>query len=597
MCCSKNEVLRPTSGDILQQGYVLKHPALTPNQSLDDSVHGLLSKATMGLSPISLALAYADWAMHLSTSPGKQLALMQLAATLSVDTMSQQVSTHADDAATVKDPRFENKAWSNWPYKLMKDGYQANEAWWKESTQVAGVSKHHEHLMRFFTRQWLDAMSPSNWAASNPEVLDNIKTTGGQSLLKGMHHYAEDLKTMSEQQLRLEGQEAPNSAFEVGKDVAITPGKVVYKNHLIELIQYTPTTQKVHPEPLLIVPSCIMKYYILDLSPHNSMVKYLVGEGFTVFMVSWRNPDGKDRDLGMHDYIHMGLLDAIEAVQSVSQSPRLHAMGYCLGGTFLAIAAAVLGRNKKKSPLASVTLLAAETDFSEPGELGVFIDDDQLLTLREEMAKTGYLSGKQMARSFQFLNARDLIWSRNTQRYLFGREEFGNDMVSWNKDTTRLPARMHTEYLDSLFLNNSLSEGHYRVEGKVVDLMDIHQPLMVVGTARDHISPWKSVYKVLSKTDTDSCFMLAAGGHNAGIISEPGHHERSYQINTLKKGHGLVDPDAWQTTAPTIEGSWWPAWRNWLKQHSSTPVPAQGIANAASLPDAPGQYVRVHYND
>ena len=220
MCCSKNEVLQPTSGDILQQGSFLKHPTLTPNQSLDDSVHAMLSKATMGLSPISLALAYADWAMHLSTSPGKQLALVQLAAKLSVDTMSQQVSTHTDHATSVKDPRFENKAWSNWPYKLMKDGYQANEAWWKESTQVTGVSKHHEHLMRFFTRQWLDAISPSNWAASNPEVLDNIKTTGGQSLLKGMHHYAEDVKTMSEQQLRLEGQEAPNSAFEVGKDVA-----------------------------------------------------------------------------------------------------------------------------------------------------------------------------------------------------------------------------------------------------------------------------------------------------------------------------------------------------------------------------------------
>jgi len=576
---------------------ILKTTAPSPTPSLDELVHAELSKATLGLSPISLALAYADWAMHLGASPGKQLTLMQLALKLCQDTASQQVNTHTDNSPYPNDPRFADTTWSQSPYKLLKDSYQAHEAWWKESTQVTGISKHHEHVMRFFTRQWLDAISPSNWAATNPEVLANIQATGGQSLLKGMQQYVEDLKKISAQKLQANHEETQALAYEVGKDVAITPGKVVYKNNLIELIQYTPTTSKVHPEPLLIVPSCIMKYYILDLSPHNSMVKYLVDEGFTVFMVSWRNPDSSDRDLGMHDYIQQGLLDAIEAVQSASKAHRLHAMGYCLGGTFLSIAAAVLGRRKNASPLASVTLLAAQTDFSEPGELGVFIDDDQLLTLREEMAKTGYLSGKQMAGSFQFLNSRDLIWSRNTQRYLFGREEVGNDMVSWNKDTTRLPARMHTEYLDSLFLNNSLSEGHYRVDGKAVDLMDIQQPLMVVGTARDHISPWKSVYKILLNTDTETCFILAAGGHNAGIISEPGHPHRSYQMNCLDKGHTWVTPDEWLTKTPTEEGSWWPAWSNWLKQHSSPPGKAKGIANAASLMDAPGQYVKVCYND
>lgn len=575
---------------------ILKHTA-PPLPTLDELVHAELAKVSMGLSPISLALAYADWAMHLSVSPGKQFALMQLATKLYQDTLSQQVNTDAQASAHDKDTRFENKAWSNWPYKLLKDSYQANEAWWKESTQITGVSKHHAHLMQFFTRQWLDAMSPSNWAASNPEVLENIKATGGQSLLKGMQQYAEDLQKMSAQQLTSESDASHPPAFKVGKDVAITPGKVVYKNQLIELIQYTPTTSKVHPEPLLIVPSCIMKYYILDLSPHNSMVKYLVSEGFTVFMVSWRNPDSKDRDVGMHDYIQLGLLDAIAAVKSMSTSPQLHAMGYCLGGTFLSIAAAVLGRQKNKSPLASVTLLAAQTDFSEPGELGVFIDDDQLLTLREEMAKTGYLSGKQMAGSFQFLNSRDLIWSRSTQRYLLGREEVGNDMVSWNKDTTRLPARMHTEYLDSLFLNNSLSEGHYRFDGKAVDLMDIAQPLMVVGTVRDHISPWKSVYKIHAKTNTNTTFILASGGHNAGIISEPGHSHRSYQIDSVPKNHDWIDPEQWLAQADEVEGSWWPAWSRWLAHHSNSPVKAKEIANGESLQNAPGKYVLTRYND
>ena len=578
-------------------GMILPSTALTHYQSLDELVHAELSKATMGLSPISLTLAYMDWAMHLGASPAKQMALGQLALKLSQDTAAQQLNIHTDISPFAKDSRFENMAWANWPFKLLKDGYQANETWWDESTKVMGVSKHHEHVMRFFTRQWLDAISPSNWALSNPEVLANITATGGQSMIKGIQQYVDDLKKASTQSLDAGEESTQPLPYEVGKDVAITPGKVVYKNDLIELIQYAPATGRVRPEPLLIIPSCIMKYYILDLSPHNSMVKYLVNEGFTVFMVSWRNPDTEDRDLGMRDYIQLGLLDAIDAVQSVSKAHRLHAMGYCLGGTFLSIAAAVLSRNKNASPLASVTLLAAQTDFSEPGELGVFIDDDQLLTLREEMAKTGYLSGKQMAASFQFLNSRDLIWSRNTQRYLFGREEVGNDMVSWNKDTTRVPARMHNEYLDSLFLNNSLSEGHYRVDGKAVDLMDIEQPLMVVGTLRDHISPWKSVFKIHSKTDTETCFILAAGGHNAGIISEPGHPHRSYQINSLPKGHTWIDPDDWLTTTPTTEGSWWPAWSHWLKQHSSASVKAKGIANEHTLPDAPGQYVRVRYND
>lgn len=551
----------------------------------------------MGLSPISLALAYADWALHLCVSPGKQLALMQLATQLYQDTLAQQISAHPETSPYAKDARFDNPAWAHWPYKFWQGHYQANEAWWQESTHVTGVSKHHEHVMRFFTRQWLDAMSPSNWAISNPEVLESIAATGGQSLLKGMQQYADDVRKISAHKLTSDAAPLQALAYEVGKDVAVSPGKVVYQNKLIELIQYTPTTHKVHPEPLLIVPSCIMKYYILDLSPHNSMVKYLVSEGFTVFMVSWRNPTSQDRDLGMHDYLQRGVLDAIEAVQSLTQAPRLHAMGYCLGGTFLSIAAAVLGRQKAPSPLASVTLLAAQTDFSEPGELGVFIDDDQLLTLREEMAHTGYLSGKQMAGSFQFLNSRDLIWSRSTQRYLLGREDIGNDMVSWNKDTTRLPARMHNEYLDSLFLNNSLSEGHYRVDGKPVDLMDIQQPLMVVGTVRDHISPWKSVYKIHAKTDTDTCFILAAGGHNAGIISEPGHPHRSYQISAMTRGHGWVDPDAWQLQAPTEEGSWWPAWSRWLKQYSRPLVKVKAIPNGASLPAAPGHYVLVRYND
>jgi polyhydroxyalkanoate synthase len=402
--------------------------------------------------------------------------------------------------------------------------------------------------------------------------------------------------------------------------VALTPGKVVFRNHLIELIQYLPTTAKVYPEPLLIVPSCIMKYYILDLSPANSMVRYLVGQGHTVFMISWRNPDASDRDLGMQDYLQMGVMQAMAAVQSRTGSPRLHGLGYCLGGTFLSIVAAALGRGGGQTPnrrrgqnpqrrqedaagldklpeLASVTLLAASTDFSEPGELGIFIDDDQLNTLHEAMARTGYLSGQQMAGSFQFLNSRDLIWSRNTRRYLLGQDEVGNDMMSWNADLTRLPERMHSEYLSSLFLNNALASGHYRVGGVGVNLMDIKAPMLVVGTVRDRVSPWQSVYKIHQLTDTHITFILAAGGHNAGIVSEPGHPHRSYQMDHSEQGQDWRESADWATHAPLFEGSWWDAMHTWLQARSGQPVPPPAIDPACILGDAPGENIRVRYVD
>ncbi len=286
-------------------------------------------------------------------------------------------------------------------------------------------------------------------------------------------------------------------------------------------------------------------------------------------------------------------------------------MGYCLGGTFLAIVAALLGSeeflkqevktdHKKTLPLpelASVTLLAAQTDFSEAGELDIFIDDDQLKTLREQISRKGYLSGRQMAATFQFLHARDLIWSRNTRRYLLGEEETSNDLMSWNADTTRLPERMHSEYLDTLFLNDDLSEGHYQVSGNPVALMNLKMPLMVVGTVRDHVSPWKSVYKIHLYTDTDTTFILASGGHNAGIVSEPGHAKRNYQLHRMPQGHDWIDADDWLEIAAHHEGSWWEAWNTWLKEQSSQQIPAREIDAKASLCDAPGEYIMVRYAD
>lgn len=595
-------------------------------KKLDELMHEQMARSTMGLSPISLALACIDWAMHLAVSPGKQLQLAQRAMQLASDEMQRSLhaaeslvqspvqapapSSAQANARASDDARFADPAWSQWPYSTLKDSFKAGDRWWQEATQVDGMSAHRQQMVSFFARQWMDAMSPANWPLTNPQVLTHSIETAGHSLLQGMQLFMRDL-----QQSALSTTANPEGLaplpYAVGKDVAVTPGKVVYRNHLIELIQYAPTTDQVAAEPILIIPSPIMKFYILDLSPQNSMVRYLVSQGFTVFMISWRNPDASDRDLGMDDYLLGAVMQAMRQASALADAPSIHAMGYCLGGTFLAIVAALMGSdeftaqqaasNEVNQPplptLASVTLLAAQTDFSEAGELGIFIDDDQLKTLREQIARTGYLSGRQMAGSFQFLHSKDLVWSRTTQRYLMGVDDTGSDLMSWNSDTTRLPQRMHSEYLESLFLRDDLTEGHYKVGAMPIALKNLKMPMMVVGTVRDHVSPWRSVYKIHLYTDTATTFILAAGGHNAGIISEPGHPRRSYQMDHVSAGADWVDPDAWISRAPRYDGSWWEAWSQWLHERSTSQVTARKINQAHVLCDAPGEYVMVRYAD
>ncbi|HEY4663460.1 MAG TPA: alpha/beta fold hydrolase [Comamonas sp.] len=576
-------------------------------QALDGRIREALSATTMGLSPASMGLAAMDWWMHLAFAPGKQMILARRAAELAQKAVQASIQPPAEH-----DARFKDEVWQKWPYCAIKEGFKASDSWWREAAQVEGMTQHNQRLVDFYARQWLDALAPSNWAVSNPEVLAKAKATGGESLRKGWSLYLQDRKAARAAKVLPSQAVLAPLAFEVGKDVACTPGKVVFRNHLIELIQYSPSTSKVLPEPVLIVPSCIMKYYILDLSPHNSMVKYLVGQGHTVLIVSWRNPDASDRDLKMQDYLSAGVLEAMAAVKQVTGAARIHTLGYCLGGTFLAIAAAALGRLERKKTrnakeqalipadlpqLCSVILLAAQTDFSEPGELGVFIDEAQLANLRQSMNKKGYLSGKQMGGSFQFLSSKDLVWSRNARRYLLGEEDESFDLMSWNSDQTRLPARMHSEYLTALFLNNALASGQYRFAGATVALREIRAPMMVVGTTRDHVSPWKSVYKIHLQTDTHVTFVLAAGGHNAGIISEPGHPRRSYQMGSVEDGAGWIDPDDWVAQTPVIQGSWWEAMDHWIKQRSGPAVKAKPIPAKHVLGEAPGEYVMVRYAD
>jgi polyhydroxyalkanoate synthase subunit PhaC len=559
---------------------------------LDRRLQAWRARITSGVSPVGLAMAGFDWAAHLADMPGRQAELLVQAwgSTLELAAYALRSGTTGGRAPRPDDRRFTAPSWQSPPFDLLSQAFLLTEEWWQAATTgVPGVSRHHERVVSFVARQLLDTVAPSNFLLTNPEVLKVTAQQRGGNLIRGAQLLAQDYKRT----LTRAGPPG-TEAFVPGETVAITPGRVVFRNRLIELIQYEPTTETVHAEPVLIVPAWIMKYYILDLSPHNSLVKYLVDQGHTVFIISWHNPGSEDRDLGMEDYRELGVSAALDVISEIVPQRRVHTVGYCLGGTLLAITAAAMARDGDER-LRSITLLAAETDFTEPGELGLFIDESQVAYLEDMMWEQGYLDSTQMAGAFQMLQSYELIWSRVVGEYLLGERRSPNDLMAWNADGTRLPYHMHSEYLHTLFLRNDLFEGRYLAGGRPVALSDIRAPIFVVATARDHVAPWRSVYKLHLVADTELTFVLTTGGHNAGIVSEPGHPRRSFQAATRADGDGYLDPDRWATEAHTHEGSWWPGWEAWLAQRSSgreAPPPLGSPARAHHrLAKAPGRYV------
>ena len=568
-------------------------------ETIDRMVNANLARGTAGISPSVLAMAYLDWLMHLGLAPGKQALLNEKAVrkmvrlALYAFKSSQNSNTPPCIEPLPQDHRFAGESWRQWPYNLIYQSFLLTQQWWyNATTRTRGVDKRNDAIVSFVTRQILDMYSPSNSPLTNPEILKATLEEGGQNLVRGWANFMADMEKMIAGKRLVDNDEQ----FVVGRDVAVTPGKVIFRNPLIELIQYQPATPKVYAEPILIVPAWIMKYYILDLSPHNSMVRYLVEQGHTVFMISWINPTAADRDLGMDDYQQYGVMAALDAISTILPGRKVHSVGYCLGGTLLTLTAAAMARDSDHR-LKTVTLFAAQTDFSEAGELLLFINESQVAFLEDMMWDQGYLDAGQMVGAFQLLRSNDLIWSRIVHDYLLGQRQMLNDLMAWNADQTRMPFRMHSEYLRHIFLGNELATGHYKVKGRPVAITDIRAPIFTVATEQDHVAPWRSVYKINLLADADQVtFLLTSGGHNAGIVSEPGHGRRSYQIACRNDQDRYIDPETWQATTPTQQGSWWPAWQAWLCKHSAEhqlSPPSMGAPEKGLYPmdEAPGTYV------
>ncbi len=539
--------------------------------------------------------AWADWCLGLAMAPDKQLALAQSAVAMGADTwrFALQAASGRRMVPATEDPQFAAAAWHHWPFNLYAHGYGHLKQWGAAAlAAAAGMSSENARRLEFLQRQWLDAVSPAHYLATNPQLLEQTHAEGGANLLRGARHWLADAARL------IAGGAAPGTEhFRVGEQVAVTPGKVVMRNELAELIQYSPQSEAVHAEPILITPAWIMKYYILDLSPHNSLVDYLVGRGYTVFMLSWKNPTAADRNLGMEDYLRLGLNAALDAVGAIVPGRRIHAVGYCIGGTLLAIGAAALAR-QGDTRIGSITLFAAQTDFSEPGELSLFISPNQLKALEGQMQRDGVLKSESMGAAFAMLRGADLIWAPAVNQYLRGQRATLNDLMAWNADGTRMPCRMHSEYLNRLYLHNELAAGRFTVVGEAVDLKLLAVPIFVVGTETDHVAPWRSVFKTRALTrSADFSFVLTSGGHNAGIISGPVNAKRRHRVFHWADAEAPASPEQFLDGAELHAGSWWPTWEQWLAARS-TPANATSppMGNAAAgfppLCDAPGGYVR-----
>ena len=553
-----------------------------------------------GPDPLNLGSAFLEMTARLMANPARlmqaQIGFWQDYLTLWQNTARRMMGDKAP--AVIEEPktdrRFKDDAWrENEVFDFIRQSYLLSARFFTNVAQTAeGLEPKTAQKVDFYTRQFVDAMSPSNFLLTNPEVLRRTAETGGENLLKGLSNLLADLER-GKGQLRI--RMTDETKFKVGENIAVTPGKVIFRNDLMELIQYQPTTEKVLKRPLLIIPPWINKFYILDLRPKNSFIRWAVEQGHTVFVVSWVNPDEKLAEKGFDDYMREGPYAAFDAMEQATGERAFNVIGYCLGGTLLSCTLAHMAANKD-TRVKSATFFTTMADFAEAGELGVFIDEEQLHALEEKMSKRGFLEGSEMATTFNMLRANDLIWSFVVSNYLMGQEPFPFDLLYWNDDSTRMPARMHSFYLRRMYQQNDLVKpGAVQLDGVALDLRKIKVPTYLLSTREDHIAPWKSTYRATQIFAGPVRFVLAASGHIAGVVNPPESGKYSHWVNEELP----PDPDAWFKGATELAGSWWPDWQRWIVAQDKAMVPAR-IPGAGALPalaDAPGTYVTVQARD
>jgi polyhydroxyalkanoate synthase len=549
-----------------------------------------------GLDPLNIGSAFLEMTARMMANPAKlvqaQMSFWQDYMLLWQNTARRLMGeTPAPVVAPPPgDRRFKHEDWhENEVFDFIKQSYLLSARYVQNVVKdVDGLDDKTAQKLDFYARQFVDALAPTNFLLTNPEVLRRTVETGGENLVRGLNNLLADLERGKG---KLHIKMTDYEAFKVGENIATTPGSVVFQNDLIQLIQYAPSTETVLKRPLLIVPPWINKYYILDLRPKNSFVRWAVAQGHTVFMISWVNPDERLAEKTFEDYMLEGPLAALEAIEQATGEREVNAIGYCLGGTLLACTLAHMAA-KDDSRIKVATFFTTLVDFAEAGELTVFIDEEQLKALEESMQRKGYLDGSEMAATFNMLRANDLIWSFVVNNYLLGQEPFPFDLLYWNSDSTRMPAAMHSFYLRKMYQENKLVEpGGITLAGTPIDLGRISVPSYILATREDHIAPWKACYKATQLYSGRKRFVLAASGHIAGVVNPPDAGKYSHWVNTALP----PDPDAWLVGATELAGSWWPDWQRWVASLSKAKVDARqpGDGKLAVIEPAPGSYVKV----
>jgi polyhydroxyalkanoate synthase len=547
--------------------------------------------------PMNIGRAFAEAASKLLADPMRlatahfelwqsYMELWQSSVTRFMGGAAEPVIEPAKTDKRFKDPMWHDSA----TFDFIKQAYLLSARWVQGLMQnVEGLDDKTARKVDFYTRQLVDALAPTNYLYTNPEALRTTLETGGKNLIDGMRNLLEDIER-GKGQLKISMTDT--EAFEVGKNIATTPGKVVFQNDLMQLIQYTPTTAKVAKRPLLVIPPWINKFYILDLRENNSFIKWAVDQGQTVFVISWANPSEALRNKTFENYMFEGPLAAIEAIEKATGEKEVNTIGYCIGGTLLSCLLSWMAA-RKDNRIASATFFTTLVDFSEPGELSVFIDEDQIKALETRMNERGYLDGREMATTFNLLRANDLIWSFVVNNYLLGKEPFPFDLLYWNADATRMPAPMHSFYLRKMYQENALVKCAVNLDGMAIDLKTIKTPAFLLSTVDDHIAPWKSTYAATQLYKGPITFCLSGSGHIAGVINPPSSNKYGYWTNTELP----ANPDAWMQGAAKHEGSWWPAWAKWVSGYAGGQVEARtpGSGKLKAIEDAPGSYVKVRY--